>query len=233
MSENIALVSKEYVDAHFDNTSETNDNLVIASKEYVDSKGICIEYRDANDEHKTYKTYWGLSDLEDCSTLGVMPGHSKNIVSVKGDFPALVNGDYMFSSKQDTQMESAINLVSFEGNMPNLINAEQMFEQCNKLVSFKGDLSKLQYADSMFTGAKFTMFESPLSSLVNAPNMFNSALFDYDSLKFIADSLPAYTDEEDHMITISFRGGSVDDEQLKEVKGILKDKGWRAIVSPN
>ena len=39
--------------------------------------------------------------------------------------------------------------------------------------------------------------------------------------------------EEDHLITISFREGSVTTDQLKEVKGILKDKGWSAIVSPN
>lgn len=231
MSEN-TLASKNYVDKHFGEDSSENI-LVLASKEYVDSQGVCIEYRDANDEHKTYKAYWGLSALEDCDALGVIPGHSKNIVSVKGDFPALVNGDYMFSRQKDTQMESAVNLVSFEGNMPNLTTAIEMFEQCNNLVSFKGDLSKLQYAESMFTGAKFTTFESPLSSLVNAPNMFNSALFDYDSLKFLADSLPAYTDEEEHMITICFRAGSVTDDQVKEVKGILRDKGWSAIISSN
>lgn len=35
--ENINIATKEYTDAHFGNTSETNDNLVIATKEYVDS----------------------------------------------------------------------------------------------------------------------------------------------------------------------------------------------------
>ena len=35
--ENINIATKEYADAHFGNTSETNDNLVIATKEYVDS----------------------------------------------------------------------------------------------------------------------------------------------------------------------------------------------------
>ena len=229
----ITLVSKSYVDSQF-GENDGEEKIVLATKEYVDSKGVCIEYRDTNTEQpKTYKTYWGLSDLTDCESLGVIPGHSENVVSVKGDFPKLENGNYMFSSKADSKMQSAVNLASFEGNMPNLINAIEMFEQCNNLVSFKGDLSKLQHADGMFTGAKFTTFESPLSSLVNAPNMFNSALFDYDSLKFIADSLPSYTDEEDHLITISFREGSVTADQLKEVKGILKDKGWSAIVSPN
>ena len=122
--ENINIATKEYADAHFGNTSETNGDLVIATKEYVDSipTGMVMDGTALKGQLCNHYLATSVGEGADGSTL--------------------TDGTYMFSN--------CSNLTSWTVDLPNLTNGEHMFYKCSALISFTGDLLNLENGEHLF-----------------------------------------------------------------------------------
>lgn len=204
--ENINIATKEYADAHFGNTSETNGDLVIATKEYVDSippgmvmDGTALKGRLCN--HYLATT---VGDGADGSTLTdgtYMFFACSSLTSWTVELPNLTNGDHMFQGctaltswtadlpnlENGTYMfYNCSNLTSWTVGLPNLTNGTYMFYQCSSLTSWATDLPNLTSGDHMFQGC--TALTSWTAGILNLENG-NSMFYDCSNLTSFSGNL--------------------------------------------
>ena len=168
--ENINIATKEYADAHFGNTSETNDNLVIATKEYVDSipTGMVMDGTALKGQLCNHYLATTVGEGADGSTLtdgSYMFYKCKDLTSWTAGLPNLENGLYMFSE--------CVSLTSWTVDLPKLTNSSYMFSICNKLPSWTVDLPNLADGNNMFYQCSgLTSFSSELPNLTSGIYMF-------------------------------------------------------------
>lgn len=212
--ENINIATKEYADAHFGNTSETNDNLVIATKEYVDSippgmvmdgtalKGLlfnpCLATSVGEDAdgstlvdgtrmflNCTTLTSW-TTDLPNLTSGSSMFNGCTGLTSWAVDLLSLTNGFYMFSG--------CSGLTSWTAALPNLTEGTNMFTRCSNLTSWTTALPKLTNGNTMFsTCTALTSWNVDLPRLTNGTAMFSGCNLDEPSVLRILNSIPTYT----------------------------------------
>ena len=215
--ENINIATKEYADAHFGNTSETDDNLVIATKEYVDSiptgmvmDGTALKGQLCNPQLATI-----VGDGADGSTLtdgSYMFYYCANLTSWTAELPNLTNGSFMFSWCTNlTSFDATLpkledgnsmfyycrKLTSWTVDLPYLTNSIDMFYGCSGLTTWTADLPNLENANYMFSSCdKLTSFNAGtegLKSLTSGSNMFKNCILDEASVLHILNTIPTYT----------------------------------------
>ena len=107
----------------------------------------------------------------------------------------------------------------------NLVDAggSGMFKNNTNLTTYVGTLSKLTDGQLMFSGCTaLTTFCADLSSLENGTEMFAGCTLSEESIIYIVDSLPAYT-EGTHTIGL---GTAVP----AELKAEAEAKGWTVVI---
>jgi hypothetical protein len=130
-------------------------------------------------------------------------------------------------------------LSSWDTDLPELVGGYQMFcahtgngdtGATAHLISFTGDMPKLQTGSYMFYGqSKLTSFAGDLSSLNAAHGMFYGCKLDTESLMIIADTIP-HSLCQSNPIDIGI-GSEEPTEEEVEYLNEIHEKGWGVHVN--
>lgn len=129
--------------------------------------------------------------------------YNSNLTSFSGCLSNVTNLDEAFVKEED----NATIFSEFETtDLDNLQSAQSCFKN-GSLTKWNYGLPSLQNGDEMFSGCPLTSFVGDLSSLTSGNGMFSGCLLDSQSVMYIVDSLPSYTQGE-HSITIGINCSS-------------------------
>lgn len=192
--------------------------------------------------HSSVSNFNGdLSNLE----IGLSMFESTPLSFIETSLDSLVDGSSMFADSQITH---------FYNDLNNMVDGTQMFTYTTKLQTFDSNANKMMNGESMFAGSSIKSFSSSIPYLYNGRSMFEgsnirdinasfSNLLDgfemfrdtnlsLDSLRVIAETLPAvnaFNYKEDgskeyvwaNGINISYKSKEWD-ETLKDTRNINK-----------
>lgn len=257
------ITSVSHNDGKSDFSSLTNAEAMFANCMYLVSVKISMP---------TIKNSMGmfantplLTDIDIDGIESVENGESmfegSGISSWSYNFNNLNNGNRLFYDSQ---------ISSFDGSLSNVTNLDEAFakesenesifsnfetsdldkletaQSCFKnsgLTEWRYGLPSLENGDEMFSGCPLTSFVGNLSSLKSGDGMFRGCKLDSQSVMYIVDSLPTYTDGE-HLITIGINSTS-DDDNLNRfadnaefisweiLNNTISNKGWAVTWTDN
>jgi hypothetical protein len=144
-----------------------------------------------------------IGDLSNLEIAGYMFANT-SLTSIETSFKSLVDAIDMFRESQivyfsndlnevlqtDGMFKSTTKLKTFNSNMNKLLSAKEMF--CDSTItSFDASIPYLYDGRAMFSGSNIQNINASFSNLLDGFEMFRDTNLSLDSLRVIAETLPA------------------------------------------